>query len=287
MCKLNILLIVLLILIINSCNTDKKSSDNQYKNDIVLKNVYDLAKRVLNEKSDNFVFERTDKEVPEDYFEISKLNNKILIKGNNGVSMASGLNWYLKKYCNAQFTLIDKQLTLPAKLPMPASPERVQTPYRYRYFFNVCTFSYTMAWWDWQDWERQIDWMAMNGINFPLAITGQEAVWYEVYKELGFSEKQIGDFIVGPAYFPWGWMGNVDGLGGPVPKSWMEKHKVLQQQILQRERALGMTPILQGFTGHVPESVKEVFPDEALLPPYDYYLLFLTFKPMFCSELPV
>lgn len=263
-CKLNRLLILSLILVISSCNADKKTSENQYKNDILLKNVYDLAKRVLNEKSDNFVFEQTDKEGSEDFFEISKLNNKILIKGNSGVSMASGLNWYLKKYCNAQFTIIDKQLTLPAELPMPESSERVQTPYRYRYFFNVCTFSYTMAWWDWQDWERQIDWMAMNGINFPLAITGQEAVWYEVYKELGFSEKQIGDFIVGPAYFPWGWMGNVDGLGGPVPKSWMEKHKILQKQILQRERALGMTPILQGFTGHVPESVKEVFPDARL-----------------------
>lgn len=121
-----------------------------------------------------------------------------------------------------------------------------------------------MAWWDWNEWERQIDWMAMNGINFPLAITGQEAVWTEVYKELGLSQKQIDDFLAGPAYLPWSWMGNIDGLGGPLPKSWIEKHKLLEQKILKRERELGMTPILQAFTGHVPESITEIYPKAKL-----------------------
>ncbi len=234
------------------------------KNDSVTINAYGLAKRVLKDKADQFIFERIDKNNTEDLFEISGRNGKILIKGNNGISIASGLNWYLKKYCKVQFTVVDEQLNLPAKLPQPTSTEQVRTTYNYRYFFNVCTFSYTMSWWDWKQWERQIDWMAMNGVNLPLAITGQEAVWYEVYKELGLNDKQIGDFLVGPAYLPWGWMGNIDGLGGPLPKSWMEKHKLLQQKILERERALGMTPILQGFTGHVPESIKQVYPNAKL-----------------------
>lgn len=26
--------------------------------------------------------------------------------------------------------------------------------------------------WDWERWEREIDWMALNGINLPLAFTG-------------------------------------------------------------------------------------------------------------------
>ena len=37
---------------------------------------------------------------------------------------------------------------------------------------NYCTFGYTMPWWTWQDWERFIDWMALNGITTPLAATG-------------------------------------------------------------------------------------------------------------------
>ena len=117
-----------------------------------------------------------------------------------------------------------------------------------------------MAWWDWDEWQRMIDWMALKGINTPLAVTGQEAVWRLVLRDLGFSEAQIAEFLVGPAYLPWGWMGNIDGLGGPLPDSWIDSHITLERQILARERALGMTPVLQGFTGHVPESITQVFP---------------------------
>ncbi len=260
--KSNILMV--LIFTFCTCMADNKPQNQTDKNKTELENVYSLAKRVLEGRSDNFIFQLQKKNNSKDYFSISRLGKKVLIKGNNGVSLASGLNWYLKKYCNSQFTIIDKHIALPEKLPLPSSTEVVQTKFDYRYFFNVCTFSYTMAWWDWKEWERQIDWMALNGVNFPLAITGQEAVWSEVYKELGLSQQQIDNFLVGPAYLPWSWMGNIDGLGGPLPKSWIEKHKLLEQKILKRERDLGMIPILQAFTGHVPESIKEIYPDAKL-----------------------
>ncbi|KAA9036075.1 alpha-N-acetylglucosaminidase [Ginsengibacter hankyongi] len=261
--KNSVILIVLLFAFCKS-NAGDRAKKQPDKNDTELSNVYSLAKRVLENRSNDFVFQLEKKANGKDFFEISKIGKKILIKGNNGVSLASGLNWYLKKYCNSQFTVIDQHIALPAILTQPLSPEVMYTKFNKRYFFNVCTFSYTMAWWDWKDWERQIDWMAMNGINFPLAITGQEAVWTEVYKALGLSQKQIDNFLVGPAYLPWSWMGNIDGLGGPLPKSWIEKHKVLEQKILKRERDLGMTPILQAFTGHVPESIKEIYPNAKL-----------------------
>jgi alpha-N-acetylglucosaminidase len=41
---------------------------------------------------------------------------------------------------------------------------------------NVCTHSYALVWHGWQDWEAQIDWMALSGINFALAMTGQEVL---------------------------------------------------------------------------------------------------------------
>ena len=52
--------------------------------------------------------------------------------------------------------------------------------FRFRYYQNVCTSSYSFAWWTWTRWERHIDWMAMNGINLPLAFTGQEAMFKKV-----------------------------------------------------------------------------------------------------------
>lgn len=258
------MILLAFLLVFFSSNANNTMVEQAGKNNTELKNAYDLAKRVLEARSVNFIFQLLEKGSSKYFFEISKSGEKILIKGTGGVSLASGLNWYLKKYCNSQFSIIDKHISLPAKLPFPSSTEKIQTEFNYRYFFNVCTFSYTMAWWHWKEWERQIDWMAMNGINFPLAITGQEAVWTEVYKELGLTQKQIDDFLVGPAFLPWSWMGNIDGLGGPLPKSWIEKHKTLEKMILKRERDLGMTPILQAFTGHVPESIKEIYPKAKL-----------------------
>lgn len=43
---------------------------------------------------------------------------------------------------------------------------------------NVCTFGYSYAHWDWKRWEREIDWMALNGINMPLAFVGYLLVSY-------------------------------------------------------------------------------------------------------------
>ena len=55
-------------------------------------------------------------------------------------------------------------------------------------------------------------------------------------------------------------MGCLDGHGGPLPKDWIPQHVELEKKILARERELGMTPVLQGFTGHVPEALLKKFP---------------------------
>jgi alpha-N-acetylglucosaminidase len=199
-----------------------------------------LAARVLPGRAGSFAFERIEPEEGRDVFEVESRGDRIVIRGPSAVAMASGLNWYLKTVCHCQVSVNGDQLALPAMLPAVPEKIRRRTPYPLRYFFNYCTFSYTMAWWDWARWERMIDWLALNGVNLPLAVTGQEAVWVEVLKALGLGEKEIRDFLVGPEYLPWGWMGNIDGLGGPLPQSWIDGHRDLERTILARERELGM-----------------------------------------------
>ena len=75
--------------------------------------------------------------------------------------------------------------------------------YRFRYYQNTCTVSYSFAWWQWPRWEREIDWMAMNGINIPLAFTGQEAIWQRVYLGLGLNQEDLDEHVAGPAFFAW------------------------------------------------------------------------------------
>lgn len=221
----------------------------------------ELAQRLLGERAAEFAFEAIPQENGLDVFEVTTPEDRVVLRGSSGVAMASALNHYFKHYCNASFSLCGSQLELPSPLPRVPAPIRVVCPFKYRYCFNYCCFSYSMAWWDWAQWERVIDWMALNGINLPLAVTGQEAVWQEVYREMGLTEQEILEFIVGPAYLPFGWMGCIDGWGGPLGQDWIEKHRALEEKILARERALGMTPVLQGFTGHVPAALKAKFPD--------------------------
>jgi alpha-N-acetylglucosaminidase len=217
--------------------------------------------RLLPKQAEHFVLEVIPADNGRDAFEIESRDGKVVLRGSNGVSLCSALNWYLKYSCHASVSLCGNQLDLPHPLPLVEKKVRQISPHRYRYCFNFCAFSYTLAFWDWAQWERLIDWMALNGINMPLSVTGQEAIWYDVYSKLGLSDKQVRDFLVGPAYLPFGWMGCIDQWGGPLPHEWMKSHLELQKQIVVRERELGMTPVLQGFTGHVPLSLKERFPE--------------------------
>lgn len=222
--------------------------------------VRELIERLLPGRSAQFVLERIAPEEGRDVFELETAGGQIVIRGSSGVALASGLNWYLKHYGRCHVSFCGDQLQLAD--PPPPVPEKVRraSPFRYRYCFNYCAFSYTLAFWDWPQWERMIDWMALHGINMPLAVTGQEAVWYQVYRTLGLNDDEIRRFLVGPAYLPFGWMGCLDGWGGPLPPGWIEQHAALQKKILARQRELGMAPVLQGFTGHVPEALQRVCP---------------------------
>jgi alpha-N-acetylglucosaminidase len=227
-----------------------------------LKSAQDLLKRTLPKHANQFVIEQITS--TKDTFTIESRNGKIVLAGNNGVSIASALYFYLNEFCHCQITWNGVNLNLPAKLPVVPSKIGKGSPYQYRYNLNYCTFNYSMSWWDWQRWEREIDWMALHGINMPLAITGEEYVWNEVYKEMGFTDAELSDFFCGPAYFSWFWMGNLDGWGGPLPMSWKERSRDLQLKILKRQRELGMTPVLPAFTGHVPAAFKKKFPNAKL-----------------------
>jgi len=224
----------------------------------------DLIKRVLPAAAASFEVAFIAKSNDRDVFELESKNGKIVLRGNNVVSIGSALNYYLKQYAHCDISWNGSNLRLPSPLPAVAQKVRKETPYRYRYYLNYCTFNYTMSWWDWDRWQWEIDWMALNGINMPLALTGQNTIWKKVYNSLGFSDKDLEDFYSGPAYFNWFWMGNLDGWGGPLPQSWFTQHEALQKKILERERSLGMTPILPAFTGHVPPGFGKKFPQANL-----------------------
>lgn len=223
----------------------------------------EMVKRLCPEHSNSFRFEYlSDQPDSIDSYSIETYKGKILIKGNTVNSMAVGLNAYLKNFCNTRVSwYASDPVEMPSALPLPESKIQASAKCANRFFLNYCTFGYTMPYWKWSDWERLIDWMALNGVNMPLAITGQESIWYKVWTDMGLTDEQIRSYFTGPAHLPWHRMSNVDYWQSPLPESWLENQEELQKKILKRERSLGMTPVLPAFAGHVPAELKQVRPE--------------------------
>lgn len=219
-----------------------------------------LLRRVAPSLLPKIRFEKLTREA-RDVFELETENSRIVIRGNSANSMAVGLNHYLKYYCKTSVSWFAHDPTeLPDTFPSVPRKIRVEARTPKRFFLNYCTFGYTMAWWQWKEWEHFIDWMALNGINMPLAITGQESVWLKVWTRLGLDEQDIRNYFTGPAHLPWHRMTNFDSWQGNLPDSWLTSQEELQKKIVARERALNMTPVLPAFAGHVPPQIKKAYP---------------------------
>ena len=192
-----------------------------------------------------------------DFFELDQKGDKVVIRGNNYVNIATGLNWYLKYYAGIHLSWNGMTAKLPESLPKVSTPVRKETNLSLRYDFNYCTYSYTMAFWDWKRWEKEIDWMALHGINLPLAVVGQECVWKNMLEKLGYTKEEINKFIAGPAFLAWWAMNNLEGWGGPNPDSWYTQQEALQKKILKRMREYGIEPVFPGYSGMVPHDANK------------------------------
>lgn len=225
-----------------------------------LKAVYDLIERITPGYGKQFTLELIESDNGQDVYEIAGRKGKVILRGNNPVSLATAYNQYLKYTCGAHVSWFGDQLDLPARLPAPEKEVRNTINGRHRVYMNYCTVSYSAAWWDWERWERELDYMAMNSINMPLSVVGLEGVWYNTLLKYGFSDTEARTFLTGPAHFAWQWMQNIQSYGGPLPLSWIEQHVELGRKIMKRQLELGMQPIQQGFSGYVPRELKDKFP---------------------------
>lgn len=246
-------IIIFLFLCFNILTYSKPATENESES---------LIRRVFPKGVNYFVVQEISAENGHDVFEVEAGNDgKIILRGNNGVSVATAFNWYLKNIAHLSY---DWQAINPLetgiKLPLPTSKIHRTCSARERFFNNTCTFGYTYAFWDWNQWQCIIDWMAMNGINRPLMLAGQETVWLKVWQSYGMTDLQVRSYFSGPAHLPWHRMANMDKWGGPLPASYIEGQQKLQQRILERTRSLGMLPILPAFAGHVPEQLKDLLP---------------------------
>lgn len=219
-----------------------------------------LVERIVPKQAGEFVVETIPAADGQDVFEVESRHGKVVLRGNTGVSIASALNWYLQNECHCAISWnCGDQLKLPGTLPAVAGKVRVASPHKFRYAYNFCTHGYTMAWWGWPEWQRELDYLALNGINLALVIEGQESVWIQTLKNFGYTDVEVRAWLVMPSHQPWMYMDNLESYGGPVPPELVERRLELGKQILARMRALGIEPVLPGYYGMVPPDFQKRF----------------------------
>ncbi|MCQ2174512.1 MAG: alpha-N-acetylglucosaminidase [Bacteroidales bacterium] len=199
-----------------------------------------------------------------DRFTYSVENGMLHIDGSSNLALCRGFYEYVKSQEAGICSWSGNRFDLPAQLEESGPVSKV-SPFRNHYYFNVVTYGYTMAYWDWERWSREIDWMALHGMDMPLALVANEAITARVWKKLGLSDEEIADYFVGPAHFPWMRMGNISHHDGPLPEEWHEGQVELMHRILDKMRALGMSPICPAFAGFVPQAIKRLYPDLNLM----------------------
>ena len=107
------LFIGLIALCITSCSRTPEYTDSAAR----------LAGRIVPSHSDDFIFTLVPAE--KDFFELRQNGDKIEIQGNNGISMARGLNHYLRHYCHASVSWCgDNLASIPDTLPAVGEPDR-------------------------------------------------------------------------------------------------------------------------------------------------------------------
>lgn len=206
-----------------------------------------------------FILETLEKEDGKSVYTIGERKGRIVLGGDCRISQAMAYYRYLREYCGVNLSHCgNERIPDIQEAPLPDREIKLVIPQEKRVFMNYATFGYSCVWWDWERWEREIDFMAMNGINMPLSFVGTEAVLFYTLREFKYSENGALRYLSGPAYWPWQLTGNIACFFPLADKAYVDARLELGKKIIERETQLGMTPIMQGFAGVVPGSINKV-----------------------------
>ena len=244
-------LLIYTILFLSSCHKPE--------NDIVTPAKH-LIERQIGERAHTIQFEQIEPLDGKEAFEVIASGGQLTLRGSSTIAICYAFHTYMKEACKSTKTWSGEHNTLVISWPDYELYEQI-SPYEFRYFLNVCTFGYTTPYWDWARWEKEIDWMALRGVNMPLATVASEAIAERVWLRMGLVKEETREFFTAPAHLPWHRMGNLNKWDGPLSDAWQQDQIALQHQILDRMRELGMQPIAPAFAGFVPMAFARKHPE--------------------------
>ena len=93
--------------------------------------IHGLLERIDLGASKKFIIQQQKSDV--DFFELDQKGDKVVVRGNNYVSIATGINWYLKYHAGIHLSWNGMTADLPEVLPAVKQKERHETNLPYRY----------------------------------------------------------------------------------------------------------------------------------------------------------
>ena len=112
----------------------------------------------------------------------------------------------------------------------------VNLPFERTVYMNLETLSYSTAFWDYERWEKEIEWMALHGVNTPMAPNGVEQVWMRVLtsKDFGLKDSEVEEWFGDPAHQAWARNGAAQVVDRGRPKKWLKRQWDLQRDAAER-----------------------------------------------------
>ncbi|MFF5763847.1 alpha-N-acetylglucosaminidase [Streptomyces tanashiensis] len=209
--------------------------------------------RLLDDRAAQFTLIPVEEPESGDYFSVSGPAGAIQVRGTSPATLLTGVGWYLERVAGVDVGWPGDSLgRLPATLPAVSGTITRAANVPHRYALNDTDEGYSGAYRDFASYQRDIDLMALHGVNEVFVPTGAEYPYHEALQGFGYDAAELRAWIPGPAHQAWWLLQNMSAFGGPVSERLIQERAALGSRIAGHLRALGMTPVLPGFFGTVP-----------------------------------
>lgn len=226
-----------------------------------------VVARVLAGRGGQLVLRGMAEEGGGDAFSVAGEAGAVVVEGTSAGALLAGVGWYLEQVAGVDVGLPGESVAaLPAVLPGVPQPVHRRAVVPHRYALNDTDAGYSGAYRDFASYQRELDVLALHGINEVYVQTGAELPYYQALQSFGYGPRELRAWIPAPAHQSWWLLQNMSGFGGPVSEQLITARAALGRRIADYARSLGMTPVLPGFFGTVPPGFADRNPGARVVP---------------------